>query len=125
MAQVETGESLTEALPVSDVLYVTRVQKERFSSAAEYEAVAGSYVVDAAALTSAKPDMRILHPLPRVNEIATDVDADPRATYFEQVRLSHMRTGEGEGAGQRAGENVPLGRSRARGEARDNNGGTC
>ena len=85
MAQVETGESLTEALPVSDVLYVTRVQKERFSSAAEYEAVAGSYVVDAAALTSAKPDMRILHPLPRVNEIATDVDADPRAKYFEQM----------------------------------------
>ena len=51
----------------------------------DYEAVAGSYVVNAAAMTMAKPDMRVLHPLPRVDEIATEVDSDPRATYFEQM----------------------------------------
>ena len=78
----------------------------RFASADQFRAALPrlSASVDAAALTSAKPDMRILHPLPRVNEIATDVDADPRATYFEQVRLSHMRMGEGEGAGEGEGD---------------------
>jgi len=83
--KVECSERLDEALPVSDVLYVTRVQKERFASESDYEAVAGSYVVNAAAMTMAKPDMRVLHPLPRVDEIATEVDSDPRATYFEQM----------------------------------------
>jgi aspartate carbamoyltransferase catalytic subunit len=69
------------------VLYVTRVQKERFATEAEYAAVAGSYVVNAAALAAgpAKPDMLIMHPLPRVDEISTDVDADPRATYFIEM----------------------------------------
>ena len=76
---------LGDALPSADVLYVTRVQRERFASAEEYEAVAGSYVLDARGMTSAKKDMIVLHPLPRVDEIATDVDADPRARYFEQM----------------------------------------
>ena len=79
------GEALGEALPASDVLYVTRVQKERFPSAEEYAAVAGSYVVDAAAMSQAKTDMMVMHPLPRVDEIATEVDADPRAHYFQQM----------------------------------------
>ena len=73
------------ALPEADVLYVTRVQKERFATEAEYEAVAGSYVVNATAMRTAKADMIVMHPLPRVDEIATDVDDDPRATYFEQM----------------------------------------
>ena len=55
------------------------------AAAYEYAAVAGSYVVDAAGLAAAKPDMLVMHPLPRVDEIATDVDADPRARYFEQM----------------------------------------
>ena len=82
---VTAGSSLAEALPAADVLYVTRVQKERFATPEEYAAVAGSYVLDAKAMTAAKGDMMVLHPLPRVDEIATDVDADPRAKYFEQM----------------------------------------
>ena len=73
------SEGLSEALPGCDVLYVTRVQKERFDNVDDYNAVAGSYIVNATALSVAKPDMIVLHPLPRVDEIATDVDADPRA----------------------------------------------
>ena len=83
--QVTTSESLSEAMPKADVLYVTRVQKERFATEAEYDAVKGLYVVDAAGMKAAKKDMIVLHPLPRVDEIATDVDADPRATYFTQM----------------------------------------
>ena len=81
----KTGTSLLEALPTSDVLYVTRVQKERFANPDDYAAVAGSYVLNAKAMTSAKEDAIVLHPLPRVDEISTDVDADPRAKYFEQM----------------------------------------
>jgi len=81
----ESSADFYEALPKADVLYVTRVQKERFPTEAEYQAVAGSYVVNAAAMKSAKPDMLVMHPLPRVDEISTDVDDDPRATYFEQM----------------------------------------
>ena len=84
-ALYEEGESLAEALPASDVLYVTRVQRERFANPDDYDKVKGSYVIDKAAMGSAKPDMMVLHPLPRVDEIATDVDADPRAKYFEQM----------------------------------------
>lgn len=79
------GESLATALPDADVLYVTRIQKERFADAADYEKLAGAYVLDARAMKQAKKDMIVLHPLPRVDEIATDVDADPRARYFEQM----------------------------------------
>ena len=77
--------TLADALPGADVLYVTRIQKERFADPADYEKLAGAYVLDAQAMTQAKADMIVLHPLPRVDEIATDVDADPRARYFEQM----------------------------------------
>ncbi len=81
---VETA-SLEEALPELDVLYMTRVQGERFEDQAEYERLKGSYVLDLAKLSLAKSDMAILHPLPRVDEISVDVDSDPRACYFKQV----------------------------------------
>ena len=81
----DTHDSLAAALPQSDVLYVTRVQKERFPSAEAYDAVRGAYIVDRKALDSAPKDCIVMHPLPRVDEIATDVDADPRAKYFEQM----------------------------------------
>ena len=73
------------ALAQTDVLYVTRVQKERFATPEEYDAVRGAYIVDAKLMSGAKSDAVVLHPLPRVDEIATDFDADPRAVYFEQM----------------------------------------
>lgn len=80
-----TVPSLEEAIVSTDVLYVTRVQKERFESEAAYEAVAGSYCVDSALLLRAKSKMIVMHPLPRLGEIHTEVDADPRAAYFRQM----------------------------------------
>jgi aspartate carbamoyltransferase catalytic subunit len=68
-----------------DFLYCTRIQKERFYDPMEYEKVAGSYKIDKASLEYLKSDTYIMHPLPRVDEIATDVDPDPRAVYFEQA----------------------------------------
>lgn len=82
---IET-ESLTEAAADSDLLYVTRIQKERFSDAAEYERLKGSYVVDNAMLAKAKEGVVIMHPLPRVDEIATEVDSYRGSAYFRQVR---------------------------------------
>ena len=76
---------LDAVLPTVDVVYQTRVQKERFASAAEYEAAKGQYVIDAAAMRRLNPTGILLHPLPRVDEIATEVDADPRAAYFRQA----------------------------------------
>lgn len=70
----------------TDILYVTRVQKERFAAPADYEAVKGSYVIDQSIADSMKPTARIMHPLPRVGEITPEVDADPRAAYFRQMR---------------------------------------
>lgn len=78
-------QSLEEVIDELDVLYMTRVQKERFLDEEEYDRVKDCFVLTADKLRNAKPTMRILHPLPRVNEIATDVDADPRAAYFRQV----------------------------------------
>lgn len=78
-------ESLEEVIDDLDVLYMTRVQKERFLDEEDYERVKDCFVLTADKLRNAKPGMRILHPLPRVNEISTDVDADPRAAYFRQV----------------------------------------
>ena len=69
-----------------DVLYMTRVQKERFFNEDDYLRLRDTYILDEAKLASARPDMAVLHPLPRVNEIAVEVDDDPRAAYFEQVR---------------------------------------
>ncbi|MDR0883926.1 MAG: aspartate carbamoyltransferase [Oscillospiraceae bacterium] len=79
------AETLEEAIPALDVLYMTRIQKERFASVDEYERLKDVFVLDRAKLKHAKSALRILHPLPRVNEIAVDVDDDPRATYFAQT----------------------------------------
>ncbi len=78
-------EDLQEVLPDLDVLYMTRVQKERFLSEEEYIRLRDSYIITLDKLKKAKPDLTILHPLPRVNEISVEVDSDPRACYFEQV----------------------------------------
>ena len=77
--------TLEEVLPESDVVYVTRVQKERFADEADYEKVRGSYVISPETLKIAKEDMIVMHPLPRVGEISMDLDTDPRAAYFRQV----------------------------------------
>jgi aspartate carbamoyltransferase len=78
-------ESLDVALPATDVLYVTRVQKERFEDPAAYEKVKGAYVIDPQIMKVAKQDMIVMHPLPRVTEISMDFDDDPRAAYFRQM----------------------------------------
>ncbi len=77
--------TLEEVLPQTDVLYVTRVQKERFEDPAVYEKVKGAYVIDAATMKVAKERMIVMHPLPRVTEISMDFDEDPRAAYFRQM----------------------------------------
>ena len=77
--------TLEKVLPETDVLYVTRVQKERFENADEYEKVKGAYVIDPAVMKAAKRDMIVMHPLPRVTEISMDFDDDPRAAYFRQM----------------------------------------
>jgi aspartate carbamoyltransferase catalytic subunit len=79
-------ESLDEAMPELDILYMTRVQRERFFNEQDYLRLRDSYILTPEKLTRAKPDLSVLHPLPRVNEISTAVDADPRACYFRQVR---------------------------------------
>ena len=78
--------SLEETLPKLDVLYMTRVQKERFFSEDEYLRLKDTYILNREKLNLAKPDMPVLHPLPRVDEISTDVDDDNRAAYFKQVQ---------------------------------------
>ena len=75
-----------EVIAKADIIYMTRVQRERFTDLMEYERVKDVYILRAAMLRNAKPNMKILHPLPRVNEIAYDVDDDPHAYYFEQAR---------------------------------------
>ena len=80
-------ESLEEALPDLDILYMTRVQQERFFNEEEYIRLKGRYILDKEKMTLARPDMLVLHPLPRVNEISVEVDSDPRAAYFKQVQF--------------------------------------
>jgi aspartate carbamoyltransferase catalytic subunit len=75
----------TDIISRADIIYMTRVQKERFSDPIEYEKVKNVYVLKNSMLANTKPNMRILHPLPRVNEIHTDVDNNPKAYYFEQA----------------------------------------
>ena len=88
---VETR-SLEEALPQLDILYMTRVQRERFFNEEDYIRLKNSYVLTKTKLDLAPADMAVLHPLPRVNEITLDVDDDPRAAYFDQVQNGvHMR----------------------------------
>ncbi|MBO5879896.1 MAG: aspartate carbamoyltransferase [Clostridia bacterium] len=77
--------SLEDEIGALDILYMTRIQGERFESKEEYEKLKDSYVLDAKKLESAKPTLSVMHPLPRVNEISTDVDDDPRADYFTQA----------------------------------------
>ena len=76
---------MDEALPEIDVLYMTRIQKERFADMAEYAKVKGAYKIDCDVLENVKKDLVIMHPLPRVDEIADEVDATPHARYFQQV----------------------------------------
>lgn len=78
-------ESLEDAIGEMDVLYMTRVQRERFFNEEDYIRLRDSYILDAAKMKLAREDMIVLHPLPRVNEIAVEVDDDPRAKYFDQV----------------------------------------
>ena len=78
-------ESLEEAMPGLDVLYMTRIQRERFDDPAEYERLKDSYILNVEKMQLAKKEMCVLHPLPRVNEISVKVDDDPRAAYFRQA----------------------------------------
>ena len=78
--------TMEEVMPELDILYMTRVQKERFFNEADYIRLKDTYILDPEKLRTAKSDLSILHPLPRVNEIALSVDDDPRAAYFEQVQ---------------------------------------
>ncbi len=77
--------TLDQPLPETDVLYVTRVQKERFADEAVYESVKGAYVIDSKVMKAAKERMIVMHPLPRVGEISPEFDDDPRAAYFRQM----------------------------------------
>ncbi|MDY2629564.1 MAG: aspartate carbamoyltransferase [Lachnospiraceae bacterium] len=84
--EYEEVEILEDAMPKLDILYMTRVQRERFFSEDEYLRLKDIYVLDASKMELAKEDMLVMHPLPRVNEIAVEVDKDPRAGYFKQVQ---------------------------------------
>jgi aspartate carbamoyltransferase catalytic subunit len=84
-AQVREHTDLDEVLPELDVLYVTRIQRERFPDEDEYRAVAGEYRIDEAILDAARDDLTVMHPLPRVDEIAPDIDDTDHARYFEQA----------------------------------------
>jgi len=88
--EYEESESLIECIPGLDVLYMTRVQRERFHDAAEYRRLKDIYILTKKMLEGAKNDMLILHPLPRYGEITQDVDTDPRAVYFEQARYGML-----------------------------------
>ena len=79
-------ENLDDAMPDLDILYMTRVQKERFFNEEDYIRMKDCYILDKKKMALAKEDMFVLHPLPRVNEIAVEVDEDPRAAYFKQVQ---------------------------------------
>ena len=84
-ADIEETENLEKALSVSDIVYVTRVQRERFENLQEYEKVKGSYIINNSIINQAKKGITILHPLPRVDEISTDVDDYEGAAYFRQA----------------------------------------
>lgn len=83
---VEHSQFTEDEIADADILYMTRVQKERFSDLMEYERVKNVYILRASMLKNAKPNMRVLHPLPRVNEIAYDVDDNPHAYYIQQAK---------------------------------------
>jgi aspartate carbamoyltransferase catalytic subunit len=79
-------DSLDEAMPTLDILYMTRVQKERFFNEEDYIRLKDCYILDKQKMKLAKEDMYVLHPLPRVNEISVEIDEDPRAAYFKQAQ---------------------------------------
>ncbi len=79
-------QDLDAVLPQVDVVYQTRIQKERFPDEAAYLAVKGIYRIDARAMSLLRDSAIVMHPLPRVDEISTDIDSDPRAAYFRQAR---------------------------------------
>jgi aspartate carbamoyltransferase catalytic subunit len=81
----EETDRLEKVIGELDILYMTRVQRERFFNEQDYIRLRDSYILDMEKMNLAKPDMIVLHPLPRVNEIAVEVDSDPRASYFKQV----------------------------------------
>jgi aspartate carbamoyltransferase catalytic subunit len=85
--EIYETESLDEVINQVDILYMTRIQKERFFNEADYMRLKDSYILTRSKLLNAKPDMLVMHPLPRVNEIAYDVDEDQRAAYFKQAEL--------------------------------------
>lgn len=85
--EYEEVSKLEDAIPKLDILYMTRVQKERFFNEEDYIRLKDSFILDAAKMKYAREDMLVLHPLPRVNEIAAEVDDDPRAVYFTQAKL--------------------------------------
>ena len=89
-AKVREFEKLEDAICELDILYMTRIQKERFFNEEEYLRLKGTYILNAEKLRTAKPDMKILHPLPRVDEISVDVDDDKRAKYFDQARCGRF-----------------------------------
>lgn len=82
----ETDQFSTDVINQADILYMTRVQRERFTDIEEYERVKNIYILDRSMLARSKPTLKVLHPLPRVQEIATNVDNDPKAYYFEQAQ---------------------------------------
>ena len=84
--QFDESEDFAENIPQLDILYMTRIQRERFHSSAEYRRLKGIFILTRRLLDIAKRDMLVLHPLPRYGEIAPEVDSDPRAVYFEQAR---------------------------------------
>lgn len=86
-AEFKEVTQLEEVMPELDILYMTRVQRERFFNEEEYIRMKDCYILDAKKMELAKPDMLVLHPLPRVNEISVEVDKDPRAVYFRQVQF--------------------------------------
>jgi aspartate carbamoyltransferase catalytic subunit len=85
MVKIRVTENLNDVISDSDVLYVTRIQKERFTDETEYNSVIGSYIVNSDIVSTMKKNSIVMHPLPRVNEISPEVDADPRAAYFRQA----------------------------------------
>ena len=82
----ETTEFNEEVISSADIIYMTRVQRERFSDLMEYEKVKDCYRLTSEMIANSKPNLKILHPLPRVNEIAYDVDDSPKAYYFQQAQ---------------------------------------
>ena len=86
ISYIETSE-LEKYMPELDILYMTRVQRERFFNEEDYIRLKDSFILDADKMKYAKKDMYVLHPLPRVNEISVEVDNDPRAVYFQQAKF--------------------------------------